>query len=126
MILNINTVVALMNHMENTLVTLLPLFALIVVFFVVPLAIATIIATIETITLKEYPQIIQTVYLVTNILILGFYLSFPTVYNRKCNQSLTRNTIKRNEVTLCYNPISYNTTTNRRIIPRRFIRNRHR
>ena len=54
MILNINTVVALMNHMENMLVTLIPLFALMVVFFIVPLAIATIISTIETITLKEY------------------------------------------------------------------------
>lgn len=76
MILNINTVVALISHMENMLVTLIPLFVLMVVFFIVPLAIATIISTIETITLKEYPQIIQTVCLVTNILILGFYLSF--------------------------------------------------
>ena len=76
MILNINTVVALMCHIENMLMALIPLFALMIVFFIVPLAIATIISTIEIITLKEYPQIIQMVCLVTNILILGFYLSF--------------------------------------------------
>ena len=76
MILNINTVVALMSHMENMLIALIPLFALIVTFFIVPLAIATIISTIEVITLKEYPQITQMICLVTNILILGFYLSF--------------------------------------------------
>lgn len=76
MILNINTVVALMSHMENILIALIPLFALIVTFFIVPLAIATIISTIEVITLKEYPQIMQIICLVTNILILGFYLFF--------------------------------------------------
>lgn len=76
MILNINTVVALMSHMENMLVALIPLFALMVIFFIVPLAITMIISMIEAITLKEYPQIIQMICLVTNILIIGFYLSF--------------------------------------------------
>lgn len=76
MIPNINTVIAITIHMENILVALIPILTLVIVFFIVPLVIATIIATIETITLKKYPQIIQTVCLVTNILIFGFYLSF--------------------------------------------------
>ena len=76
MIPNINTIVTLTNNMENIFIILLPMFGLLLVFFIVPLAIATIISTIETITLKEYPQIIQTICLVTNILILGFYLHF--------------------------------------------------
>lgn len=76
MIPNIDTVIALTIHMENILIILIPLFILLLTYFIVPLVIATIIAIIETITLKEYPQIIQTVCLVTNILILGFYLSF--------------------------------------------------
>ena len=53
MILNINTVVVLMSHMEKMLIALIPLFTLMVVFFIVPLAIATIISMIEVITLKE-------------------------------------------------------------------------
>ena len=76
MIPNIDTIVTLTINIENILIALIPMFCLLLVFFIVPLAIATIISTIETITLKEYPQIIQTVCLVTNILILWFYLSF--------------------------------------------------
>ena len=76
MIPNIDTVIALTIHMENILIILIPMFILLLTYFIVPLAIATIISTIEVITLKKYPQITQMVCLVTTILILGFYLSF--------------------------------------------------
>ena len=76
MIPNINTVITITIHMENIIVALIPILTLVIVFFIMPLAIATIIATIEVITLKKYPQITQMICLVTNILILGFYLSF--------------------------------------------------
>lgn len=76
MIPNIDTVIALTIHMENILIVLIPMFILLLIYFIIPLASATIISTIEVITLKKYTQITQMICLVTNILILGFYLSF--------------------------------------------------
>ena len=76
MIPNIDTVIALTIHMENILIVLIPMFILLLIYFIIPLASATIISTIEVITLKKYPQITQMICLVTNILIFGFYLSF--------------------------------------------------
>ena len=69
-ILTINT--------ENILFALLPIIAIAITIFIVPLGIATLIATIETVTLKEYKHILQCVCLVTNILLLTFYISFLT------------------------------------------------
>lgn len=76
MIPNIDTVIALTIHMENILIVLIPMFILLLIYFIIPLASATIISTIEVITLKKYPQITQMICLVINILIFGFYLSF--------------------------------------------------
>ena len=69
-ILTINT--------ENILFALLPIIAIAITIFIVPLGIATLITTTETVTLKEYKHTIQYVCLVTNILILTFYITFLT------------------------------------------------
>lgn len=69
-ILTINT--------ENILFALLPIIAIAITICIVPLGIATLITTIETVTLKEYKHTIQCVCLVTNILILTFYITFLT------------------------------------------------
>ena len=65
-------------NIENILFVLLPILVLLITFFIVPLGIATIIATLEVITLKEYKYTIQCICLITNILLLTFYITFLT------------------------------------------------
>lgn len=76
MIPNINILLTI--NTETILLILLPIIAIAITFFIVPLGIATMIATLKVIISKEYEYTTQSICLITNILLLTFYVIFLT------------------------------------------------
>ena len=77
MIPNINIILAIKT--ENIAFAICLAIIMTMVYFILPLSMATIITTLKVIFLKEYKYTIQCVCLVTNTLLLCFYIVFLTL-----------------------------------------------
>lgn len=74
MIPNIDIILAIKT--ENIAFAICLAIIMTMVYFILPLSMATIIATLKVVFLKEYKYTIHCVCLVTNILLLCFYTVF--------------------------------------------------
>lgn len=73
---NINIILAIKT--ENIVFAICLAIIITMTYFILPLSIATISTTLKVVFLKEYKYTMQCVCLVTNILLLCFYIVFLT------------------------------------------------